>query len=198
PPTLLPFAARGSVRGPTSEAAPRGDRAARAKAGISLEQVPDELLADGVTQFEEAMNRLLAGIEERRAAVVTGQPSRIQARLPMLMQEPVADRVRKAVSDNVAQRVWGRDRALWGGAGTAEIDDRLGWLTVSEPMLEHAGDLHAFADECRAAGFTDAVLLGMGGSSLGPEVIRRSFGDIPGALRLHVLDSTHPDVVLGL
>src|SRR5438128_12101209 len=65
-------------------------------------------------------------------------------------------------------------------------------------MLEHAGDLRAFAEECRAAGFTDAVLLGMGGSSLGPEVIRRSFGEIPDGLSLHVLDSTHPDVVLGV
>jgi len=69
---------------------------------------------------------------------------------------------------------------------------------VSEPMLEHAGDLHAFAAQCRADGFTDAVLLGMGGSSLGPEVIRRSFGEIPDGLRLTVLDSTHPDAVLGV
>lgn len=65
-------------------------------------------------------------------------------------------------------------------------------------MLEHAPELHAFARECRADGFTDAVLLGMGGASLGPEVIRRSFGQNPDGLRLHVLDSTHPDVVLAL
>jgi glucose-6-phosphate isomerase len=76
------------------------------------------------------------------------------------------------------------------------MEDRLGWLTVSETMLEHAPELHEFADACRADGFTDAVLLGMGGSSLGPEVIRRSYGEIPGGLRLQVLDSTHPDVVL--
>jgi glucose-6-phosphate isomerase len=144
------------------------------------------------------MKRLLAGIEERRAAVVTGQPSRIQSRLPLLLQGPVAERVKRAVADNVAQRVWRRDTSLWGGPGVPEIENRLGWLTVSEPMLEHAPDLHAFVDSCRADGFTDAVLLGMGGSSLGPEVIRRSFGDVPGALRLTVLDSTHPDVVLGV
>ena len=155
-----------------------------------------ELLMDGVKQFEEAMVRLLAGIEERRAAVVTGQPSRIQARLPLLLQAPVGERVRLAVADNVAQRVWRRDASLWGGPGVPEIEDRLGWLTVSEPMLEQADDLHAFAEQCRADGFTDTVLLGMGGSSLGPEVIRRSFGEIPDALRLTVLDSTHPDEVL--
>jgi transaldolase / glucose-6-phosphate isomerase len=172
--------------------------AALAEAGINLDQVTEELLVDGVKQFEEAMTRLLAGVEEQRAAVVTGQPSRIQARLPILLTGPVGDRVRRAVADNVAQRVWRKDATLWGEPGTPEIEDRLGWLTVSEPMLEHAADLHAFASECVDAGFTDAVLLGMGGSSLGPEVIRRSFGSIPGALKLHVLDSTHPDVVLGL
>jgi transaldolase / glucose-6-phosphate isomerase len=197
-PTLLAFADHGNVTGPTAEHDPSADLDALAKAGISLDQVTDELLADGVKQFEEAMNRLLAGIEERRAAVVTGQPSRIQARLPALLQEPVAERVHLAVSENVAQRVWRRDASLWGSPGVPEIEDRLGWLTVSEPMLEHAADLHALADECRADGFTDAVLLGMGGSSLGPEVIRRSFGEIPGGLRLTVLDSTHPDVVLGV
>jgi transaldolase / glucose-6-phosphate isomerase len=194
--TLLAFADHGEVTGPTVEHDPSAALEALAKAGISLDQVTDELLADGVEQFENAMNRLLEGIEERRAAVVTGQPSRIQARVPPLLTAPVGDRVRRAVADNVAQRVWRKDVTLWGTAGTPEIEDRLGWLTVSEPMLEQAPDLHAFADDCRDAGFTDAVLLGMGGSSLGPEVIRRSFGEIPGALRLHVLDSTHPDVVL--
>src|ERR671931_1296916 len=63
-------------------------------------------------------------------------------------------------------------------------------------MLEHAGDLSAFVEEVRGDGLTDAVLLGMGGSSLGPEVIRRSYGDIPGGLRLQVLDSTDPGAVL--
>jgi transaldolase / glucose-6-phosphate isomerase len=198
-PTLLAVADHGEVRGPTAEQDPTPDLEALAKAGIILERVTDELLVDGVKQFEDAMARLLAGIEERRAAVVTGRPTTVQARLPVLLQPPVAERVRRAVAENVAQRIWRRDASLWGPpAGGPEIEDRLGWLAASEPMLEHAAELHAFADQCRAAGFTDAVLLGMGGSSLGPEVIRRSFGEIPGALRLHVLDSTHPDVVLGL
>ncbi|MBV9334452.1 MAG: bifunctional transaldolase/phosoglucose isomerase [Solirubrobacterales bacterium] len=197
-PTLLAVADHGEVTGPTAEHDPSGDLAALAEAGVNLDQVTDELLVDGVNQFEEAMTRLLAGIEERRAAVVTGQPSRIQARLPRLLQSAVAERVRQAVAGNVAQRVWRRDASLWGGPGVPELEDRLGWLTVSEPMLEHARDLRAFAEERRADGFTDAVLLGMGGSSLGPEVIRRSFGPIPNGLRLTVLDSTHPDVVLGV
>ncbi|HUE28132.1 MAG TPA: hypothetical protein VMP89_15255, partial [Solirubrobacteraceae bacterium] len=72
------------------------------------------------------------------------------------------------------------------------------WLNVADVMLEHAPELQAFAHEVRAEGFTDAVLLGMGGSSLGPEVIRRSFGELPDGLCLQVLDSTHPDVVVAV
>jgi glucose-6-phosphate isomerase len=196
--TLLAFADHGNVNGPTAEQDPTPDLQALADAGIVMSQVTDELLVDGIKQFEDAMSRLLAGIEERRQAVVTGKPPTIQAKLPRSLADPVADRVKRAVSDNVAQRIWRRDPSLWGGPGVPEIEDRLGWLTISETMLEHAAELHEFAEQCRADGFTDAVLLGMGGSSLGSEVIHRSFGDVPGAMRLQVLDSTHPDVVLGV
>ena len=196
--TVMVVADHGEVRGPTAEQDPTAELEALAQAGIDLDQVTDELLVEGVKQFEDALSRLLAGIEEQRAAVITGRPPTIQASLPSDLQGAVAERVQRAVSDNVAQRIWRRDPSLWGGPGVPEIEDRLGWLTVSEPMLEHASELHAFADQCRDDGFTDAVLLGMGGSSLGPEVIRRSFDGIPGGLRLQVLDSTHPDVVLGV
>ena len=196
--TLLAVAEHGHIRGPTVEADPAEDLDALAKAGIELDDVTDALLVDGIEQFEDAMRRLLEGIEERRAAVLTGRPPTIEATIPHRYQEAVAARVERALAENVAQRIWRRDPSLWGGSGVPEIEDRLGWLTVSETMLEHAGDLHAFARGCLAEGFTDAVLLGMGGSSLGPEVIRRSFGDVSGGLKLHVLDSTHPDVIRDL
>src|SRR5581483_5252521 len=117
---------------------------------------------------------LLAGIEQERAAVVTGKPKTIEASLPTDLQDTVAHRVNRAMGESVAQRVWRHDASLWGGPGVPEIEDRLGWLTVSEAMLEHAPELTAFAEECRSEGLTDAVLLGMGGSSLGPEVLRLS------------------------
>ncbi len=194
--TLLAVADHGEVRGATAEQDPSADLAALAEAGIDMDQVTEELLDEGIKQFEDAMRRLLAGIDERREAVVLGRPPTIRAAIPRELERPVAERVERAVAENVAERVWRRDASLWGGPGVPEIGDRLGWLTISETMLEHAPELHAFARECRADGFTDAVLLGMGGSSLGPEVIRRSFGQIPDGLRLHVLDSTHPDAVL--
>ncbi|HWF74494.1 MAG TPA: bifunctional transaldolase/phosoglucose isomerase [Solirubrobacteraceae bacterium] len=196
--TLLAVADHGHIHGPTAEIDASEELEALAKVGIDLGDVTEALLVDGIEQFEEAMRRLLEGIESRRAAVVTGRPPTIQAALPSELQEPVAARVKKAMAENVAQRIWRRDPTLWAPPGTPEIEDRLGWLTVSETMLEHAPDLREFAEQCVADGFTDAVLLGMGGSSLGPEVIRRSFGSVPGGLTLHVLDSTHPDAIAEL
>jgi transaldolase / glucose-6-phosphate isomerase len=193
--TLIAFADHGKVTGPTAEHDPSEQLHALAEAGIDMDEVTDELLEDGVKQFEDAMNRLLAGIEEERTAVVTGKPKTIDARLPRDAQDAIAKRVTEAMGQSVAQRVWRRDPSVWGGPGVPEIENRLGWLTVSETMLEHAPELESFAEECRSDGFTDAVLLGMGGSSLGPEVLRRSFDGIPDGLRLQVLDSTHPDVV---
>ena len=161
--TLLAVADHGEVTGPTAERDPEPDLRALADAGIDMDQVTDELLADGLRQFDGAMARLHAGIDERRAAVAMGRPTTIDAKLPVDLQGPVAARVKRAVDDNVAQRVWRRDPSLWGGPGVPEIQDRLGWLTVSETMLEHAEELEAFAEQVRDEGFTDAVLLGMCG-----------------------------------
>ncbi len=143
------------------------------------------------------MNRLLAGIDEHRAAVLTGRPKTIEGKLRETLQAPVGERVQLALSEKVSERVWRRDPSLWGGPGVPEIENRLGWLTVSDAMLEQAPALREFARELQDEGFTDAVLLGMGGSSLGPEVLRQSFGEA-GGLRLHVLDTTHPDAILAV
>ena len=74
------------------------------------------------------------------------------------------------------RRIWEHDEVLWGGPGP-EIGNRLGWLDIADRRLEDIDDLVAFAEQAKDDGFTHAALLGMGGSSLGPEVIRRSYGD---------------------
>jgi transaldolase/glucose-6-phosphate isomerase len=196
--TLLAVADHSEPVADSAAIDPSDALAALRSAGIDLGDVTDELLVEGVDQFEDAMNRLLEGIDQRRAAVRLGTPSTIQVRVPEELRGPVSDREKRAISDEVAPRIWRHDASLWGGPGVPEIENRLGWLTVSEAMLEQAPDLREFADQVRSEGFTDAVLLGIGGSSLGPEVIRRSFGDLPDGLELHVLDSTHPDEVLAV
>ena len=77
-----------------------------------------------------------------------------------------------------------------------EIRDRLGWLNVAEKMLEHADEFREL--EMYGKAFTDVVLLGMGGSSLCPDVMRKTFGVIKGHPKLHVLDTTDPATILGV
>ncbi len=91
-------------------------------------------------------------------------------------------------------RLWSKDHTLWKPEPT-EIANRLGWLTVAEQLREKVGPLQSFAQTVRSTGFRDVVLLGMGGSSLGPEVFRCTFGSRRGFPRLWVLDSTVPGFV---
>jgi transaldolase/glucose-6-phosphate isomerase len=192
-PTLTAAAREGEVSGETAALEPAEDLAALRDAGIDLDDVTDKLLRDGIDAFMVPMNKLLDGIESKREAIVTGRPDSIEADLPAALEQAVAGRLRRATGDDVVHRIWHRDGTLWAPAGTPEVTDRLGWLDIAEKMLDCVDDLEGLADEVRASGYTDVVLCGMGGSSLAPEVFRRSWPDHK--MTLHVLDSTHPDVV---
>ena len=96
--------------------------------------------------------------------------------------------------DDVVARIWQGDHRVWDENPT-EIEDRLGWLDLPTSMQEEIPLLSEFASEVREAGFEQAVLLGMGGSSFGPEVLRRTFGSRPAYPELRVLDSTLPSWV---
>ncbi|MEA2340387.1 MAG: transaldolase / glucose-6-phosphate isomerase, partial [Solirubrobacteraceae bacterium] len=188
--TLLAAAKEARIEGPTADQDPTPDLEALAAAGIDMADVTDKLLRDGITAFVMPMENLLAGIESKREAIITQRPPAIESALPDELEQGIARRIRKAAEEHVARRIWSKDDTLWGPAGQAEVADRLGWLNVTEQMEEELDGLEAFTREVLADGLTDAVLLGMGGSSLAPEVIRRSFGEREGFLRLHVLDST--------
>lgn len=196
--TLLAFAERGSVVADTADQDPKPQLDALAEAGVDLDEITTQLLKEGIEAFDASFEKLLAGVRDRRDAVITGRPQTIAASVPEGLQPPIAQRVQQAAAANLVQRIWRKDPTLWGPAGTGEIADRLGWLTISEPMLEDAPHLREFAQQCRDDGLVDAVLLGMGGSSLGPEVIRRSFAQPVDGLRLHVLDSTDPNAIASL
>ncbi len=91
-------------------------------------------------------------------------------------------------------RLWRKDPSLWKDDPQSQgiIRNALGWLTVAETMSGRAANLQEFAEEVKGAGFKDVVLLGMGGSSLGPELFARTFPSAPGFPRLHVLDTSVP------
>jgi transaldolase/glucose-6-phosphate isomerase len=196
--TLNAAGDHGTVPGATAEIDATAELHALATVGIDMSAVTEQLLTEGIKLFEDAMKSLLAGIDKARSAIVTGRPPTIDASLPPAAEGAETDRINRAVADNVAQRIWKRDPTLWGGPGVPEIENRLGWLNVTETLLEHLPELITLRDELKSEGYTDAVLLGMGGSSLGPEVIRQSFGDSASGLRLQVLDSTHPDAILAV
>ena len=112
---------------------------------------------------------------------------------------PYLPRVEAALAEmgrqKVISRLWARDFTLW-KPDPAEISNRLGWLQIIEPMQEAQPALVSFVEEVRALGYTHALLLGMGGSSLAPEVFRKTFGVRSGYLDLSVLDTTDPRAVL--
>ena len=118
--------------------------------------------------------RLSAGDEARLAAVVA-----------------------HARTDQWAQRLMDRDTTLWSADPDVQagMADRLGWLDSPAHFTDQVGALEGFGDGIRVAGFTTAVVMGMGGSSLAPDVLRRTFGTAEGYLDLRILDSTDPAAV---
>ena len=110
------------------------------------------------------------------------------------MTDSVGERLRRMETDRIVERMWRRDHTVWKDDPT-EIEDRLGWLNLPELMRTGVDELETFAERAAADGFETAVLLGMGGSSLAPEVIMRTLGAAEGALDLIVLDTTHPVTV---
>jgi len=119
----------------------------------------------------------------------------VETEIPVSLRRAVAAKLALAATERVAERMapldgGPADATLWGPAGTPEIANRLGWLTIAERMLPRVEELEQFAEAVRADGLHDVVLLGMGGSSLAPEVLRRCFASRATATTLHVLDST--------
>jgi transaldolase/glucose-6-phosphate isomerase len=162
---------------------------ALAQAGISMRDVTDKLLADGVQLFAEAFAKLLHAVELQSKDAGAGRINRLTYTLPEPLAAAVKDSLAEWRAQGKVRRLWGRDASLWTGKDEAHW---LGWLGITNDQLAHIDRLTELADLVRSAGFAHALLLGMGGSSLGPEVLRATFGTVPGFPELHVLDSTDP------
>jgi len=159
--------------------------------GIVMKDVTDKLTTDGVRLFADAFDTLLAAVEKstKRTTAPTSQVNRQSASLPADLDAAVKKNLNDWRASGKVRRLWQHDASLWTG------DDEgnwLGWLGITDEQLAGAGPLKAFANEVRSAGFSDILLLGMGGSSLCPEVLALTFPQTPGFPRLHILDSTDP------
>ncbi len=163
--------------------------------GISYDDVTTKLQVDGVASFVKSFENLLGGIEEKRIAFGAAQTS--GAGSAGSYTDEVEEAVSRLAENKAASRLWSKDSALWSrdSATQSQISKALGWLDSPTVLAKETDKLKAFADDVREAGFTRAILLGMGGSSLAPEVFQRTFGNQEGFPELTVLDTTNPDSI---
>jgi transaldolase/glucose-6-phosphate isomerase len=162
-----------------------------AELGIDMESVANNLQADGVELFIDAFEKLIGQVAAKRTILQTGILGRMNVAAGIY-----ADAFNKAVMDAekalVNPRIWNKDGALWKNHGPtiAKIVNRLGWLNVLDTMdLPRLKQLQA---SIKNSAVQYVVLLGMGGSSLAPEVMFKTFGKQDGFPTLLVLDSTDP------
>jgi transaldolase/glucose-6-phosphate isomerase len=158
-------------------------------AGISIDAVTAKLVDDGVRLFADAADQLYAAVQRKRRAVLGAKLDAMSWKLPEALDKEVGAALEDWRKEGKVRRLWGGDASLW-----TETDEAkwLGWLGVVDQQLHGVANLRDFADDVRRGAFTDVALLGMGGSSLGPEVFGETFGSAPGFPTLHVLDSTDP------
>jgi transaldolase/glucose-6-phosphate isomerase len=191
PSTLEAFRDHGRLRaslGDRVEEA-RGTLEALQRADISLSEVTDALVEQGVTLFSGAFDRLLSAVEKGRRNELSTMLDRQCHTLPPDLADKVADVVADWQKAGTTRRLWARDATLWTGG---DENRWLGWLDITDDQLAHIGPLNDTAQEIANSGVAHAVLFGMGGSSLAPEVMQKTFGAVKGYPDLLVLDSTDP------
>jgi transaldolase/glucose-6-phosphate isomerase len=163
------------------------------KSGISLDAITAELVRDGVKLFADAADKLYGAVAHKRASVLGAGIDRQK----LALGSSLGKAVEKATEDWRAaakiRHLWQHDRSVWTGS---DEDKWLGWLNSA--ARADIADYEDFAHKVKGQNFSDAVVLGMGGSSLGPEVLAQTFAKQPGFPKLHVLDSTDPAQVRSL
>ncbi len=147
----------------------------------------ETLLADAVKKFSDPFDKLLGSVEKKRQALQSGLASQSYS------LGEFTDAVKKNLEDwrvhGKIRRLWAGDKSIWSGQDEPEW---LGWLHIVDGQREHSEHFVQVVDDVKAGGFKSVLLLGMGGSSLAPEVWKKTFGKVAGFPELHVLDSTVP------
>jgi transaldolase/glucose-6-phosphate isomerase len=191
PETMDAFRDHGKVRPSLEEnvAAAENMLATLGRFGISLDEVTAKLTVEGVQLFADSFDDLLAAVANKRAARLGPALDGARAHLPAALDGAVKASVEEWRKAAKVRRLWHRNANLWTGADEAKW---LGWLTIAEEERRDIARLQNLAADIRKAKFTHALLLGMGGSSLGAEVFARTFGHRTGYPELLVLDSTNP------
>jgi len=190
PNTLAAFREHGEVRRSLDEHVDVARRQLKelAEVGIDLDQVTAELEVEGVDSFFKSYDDLTAALTRAAREIRAGKGPTQWHSLGTL-QSQVDATVSALQKADAARRLWAKDGTLW----TGDAAEWLGWLNVVEKMESKEAELRELARAGRS--YSDVVLLGMGGSSLGPDVLLNTFGRAAGHPRLQVLDTTDPETI---
>jgi transaldolase/glucose-6-phosphate isomerase len=194
PATMDAFREHGRVRESLTEnlEGARKILAETERLGLDLAGVTKHLVDDGVRLFSEAADSLLLAVAQKRAKLLGSKEASLLYGLPNALDKAVDARIEAWRRDGLLRKLWGRDAALWTGGDESKW---LAWLDIVQERFSHADELIAFQSDIQNEGFAHVLLLGMGGSSLGPEVFGETFGHRAGWPQLHVLDSTDPQQI---
>jgi len=170
---------------------------ALAELGIDIDEVTDVLLARGIALFEDAIDALLATIARMQRRQRGPRLDRIGASLPAALGDALGDALRRWDAAGNTAKLWAKDPTLWTDSGEERW---LAWLDVVDAQRDRHDLFAELSGAVRSRGFSHALLIGMGGSSLGPDVLARTFGAfVPkGSPVLAIADSTDPTQVAAI
>src|SRR5256886_13339051 len=160
-----------------------------AEAGIAMKDVTAKLLAQGVQLFADAFEKLLTAVGQRDKEVGAGKINHQTYKLPAPLTAAVKALLDEWRAHAKVRKLWAREASLWTGADEGQW---LGWLGITNGQLAHIDRLKTISGAAKTAGLSHALLLGMGGSSLGPGGVKMTFGKIGGYPDLHRFGSTGP------
>ncbi len=165
------------------------------RVGISLTEVTDQLLEEGVELFATAFKKLIGAVEKERKAALPPLTDSMKYKLPEELESKVKTQASAWQEEGRVNKLWSRDKSLW----TSEDEDKwMDWLSIVDDQLKGVERFSKFASEVKEKQFKHAVVLGMGGSSLCPEVMSITFASSveSGYPHLSILDSTDPEQIL--
>jgi transaldolase/glucose-6-phosphate isomerase len=164
--------------------------------GIDYNAVSSRLEEEGVRAFTDGFEKLVSSIGVKRKVAIEGGGCGSDFDLGGFAPG-VADALKRLKDESFAERLAGFDASLWGrdAEETALIKNSLGWLDLCSKMEVPVAEILAFVEEVKVTEVKFIVLLGMGGSSLAPMVLKDTFGSAPGYPSLVVLDSTDPEAI---
>ncbi|MEO8088178.1 MAG: bifunctional transaldolase/phosoglucose isomerase, partial [Bacteroidota bacterium] len=201
--TITAFADHGNLKKDSIEENPAAAKklfADLGKLGLDFNFVTQQLENEGIQKFIDAYDKLISNLANKRTKILEAEISSQQISASEYEAE-----IKMAYSSldekQTSRLLFAQDPYLWKANSEQqikEIGERLGWLTLPDHFTKNAEDLISFASQVKEEGYTHAVLLGMGGSSLCSEVARETFGTTRGYLQLFVLDNTDPSAILEL